>query len=668
MSKGVLIAIISVFATCLSAQTNRIVVKATNESVEIKWYSNTLVFKEPVDLYRSENNGSWIKLNAQPFRMGAQQPTSTEFQNDKELRQFIDLLNGGKKLEGPALLITSLKSFKSAALCRYIGNYYEDKSVTNLHSYQYRIVKSGERPEQFLAESEIVKAGSPQSQLPIDSIYYTTGFRSVQVGWRPETMRYYGVNIYRSLSADSLGTLVNNDPILVSKVKDEQGVLSYPDYFFEDVKLKEKQTYYYTLVGLDFFGGEIQQASPIIVRIRDYTFPDAPVSIRKNVYGKRVDLHWYKVQKDEDFAGYAVYRAKFRAKDSLRYERINTELLAFEDSVLMSTVQDFGLYFFKVAAVDQEGNEAFSPELIADIIDNEPPLPPTNVKVISDTARLVVTWNPNAEPDILGYRIYRSVKNELKALTILTADIVRETQFIDSLPANARNQFTYAVLAVDTSLNESKLSEAGSNAMVDILPPKQPFLKQVTFSDGKNQIDWVKNTELDLAGYHLYRSTGDDTIMLRINTDLIPVDIARYLDRTVVAGKTYHYQLVAVDERNNVSLYSNKISIRLREKAEEVAHKVAISKVKFDKASASVKVSWKSDVQEGNYQYILFRRVGNTEFQMISKKGEGLNYRDTNVRPGDVVEYQVRMYDDAGRVTRSEITSFKVPQKRVKTN
>ncbi|MNV03295.1 Exoglucanase B precursor [compost metagenome] len=576
------------------------------------------------------------------------------------------MLKSSKKLDGLGLLISTLKSFNSIPFCRFLGNYYEDTQVTEGNSYRYRIVKASGSVTNPLAESVLLTMGSSTLNEPVDSLNFKTRKRAVDFRWKPEPDRYYGVKVFRSETPDSIGRLVTKDPILISTILDPDGKVVYPEYFFSEEKLTEKKTYYYTFVGVGFFGEHLKASDPIRVRIKDETLPEAPSTIQKVVYGKAVQLNWYKEYPENDFAGYRVYQGRTKNGDSVFFAHVNEELLPFADSSYRLSVPEFGLYFFKVAAVDDEGNEAYSAELVVDVIDNEPPAIPANVRVISDTARLVITWDKNQESDILGYKIYRSIKNDQNNLSLRSADLLKENIFYDSLPANALNGFTYAVIALDTSLNESKLSAPATNVMVDILPPKQPFLKQVYRAEDKVVIEWVRNTELDLVGYKLFRITDDDTNRVQLNKEIIPKDISNYYDRTTEPGKSYHYFMVALDLRANCSKESNRINIKIKSETADVKRKVDISKVKYEKVTGSVKVSWKSNPLDEQVSYVLFKRTAGNEFKMLTPRSEVTSFRDQSVKPGDKIEYQVRMYNPEGKVVRSEVVSFLVPDKKQK--
>ncbi len=88
--------------------------------------------------------------------------------------------------------------------------------------------------------------------------------------------------------------------------------------------------------------------------------------------------------------------------------------------------------------------------------DNEPPAVPRGVRTITGDEQVHIEWYPNAEHDLAGYRIWRSVDglNFDELLTETSAGTIRYTD------TGVRNGYTYyyAVSAFDFEDNESGLS------------------------------------------------------------------------------------------------------------------------------------------------------------------------------------------------------------------
>ena len=78
-------------------------------------------------------------------------------------------------------------------------------------------------------------------------------------------------------------------------------------------------------------------------------------------------------------------------------------------------------------------------------------------------------------------------------------------------------------------------------------------------SVGSISLDWFNNTEADLAGYNVYRSTTSGSGFVKRNSSLVTV--SNYTDGSVTAGSTYYYRVTAVDNAGNESANSSQISV-----------------------------------------------------------------------------------------------------------
>jgi fibronectin type 3 domain-containing protein len=86
-------------------------------------------------------------------------------------------------------------------------------------------------------------------------------------------------------------------------------------------------------------------------------------------------------------------------------------------------------------------------------------------------------------------------------------------------------------------------------------PPAAPTGLAAVAGDGTVDLSWTANTEPDLAGYNLYRSSGSapvDTGGTPLNMALIVANTT-YHDTGLTNGVVYHYRLVAVDSAGQSS-------------------------------------------------------------------------------------------------------------------
>lgn len=80
------------------------------------------------------------------------------------------------------------------------------------------------------------------------------------------------------------------------------------------------------------------------------------------------------------------------------------------------------------------------------------------------------------------------------------------------------------------------------------------YLGWQSFRQASVIVEWSTASELDTAGFALFRSESPTGEYMRVNTDIIPASTDpltggsyQYEDRQVVAGQTYYYQLEEVE-------------------------------------------------------------------------------------------------------------------------
>ncbi len=80
--------------------------------------------------------------------------------------------------------------------------------------------------------------------------------------------------------------------------------------------------------------------------------------------------------------------------------------------------------------------------------------------------------------------------------------------------------------------------------------PLAPAALVATAADRAIELDWADNTEADLAGYTVWRATGNDEFAVLSTTTLTG---SSYRDTAVTAGTEYRYRVTAADASGNVS-------------------------------------------------------------------------------------------------------------------
>ena len=122
------------------------------------------------------------------------------------------------------------------------------------------------------------------------------------------------------------------------------------------------------------------------------------------------------------------------------------------------------------------------------------------------------------------------------------------------------NRSSYAVIDSD-SVRALTGGAAVPRPGTDVTPPDKPVGISAELNGASVAIDWSDNTERDLAGYYVYRSTvsGDDYSLL--NSTVLAE--SQHTDNTGVSEETYYYVVIAVDTAGNESDYSVEVAVTI---------------------------------------------------------------------------------------------------------
>jgi len=90
------------------------------------------------------------------------------------------------------------------------------------------------------------------------------------------------------------------------------------------------------------------------------------------------------------------------------------------------------------------------------------------------------------------------------------------------------------------------------------LPPAAPWWVEAAGAIRNIVLDWINSTELDLAGYNVYRSTTSGSGYVKLNSSLLTS--SDYIDANVSNETTYYYVVTAVDIGGLESEYSSEVS------------------------------------------------------------------------------------------------------------
>ncbi len=181
--------------------------------------------------------------------------------------------------------------------------------------------------------------------------------------------------------------------------------------------------------------------------------------------------------------------------------------------------------------------------------DIQPPAAPTGLTAAAGDKMVQLAWNPNTEPDLAGYNVYRSTVSG-SGYVKLNGILLTSPAYTDTSVSNGTTYY-YVVTAVDTATNESAASVQVSAVPMDLTPPAPPAGLWARIENGTVLLDWLDNTEADFAAYNVYRAegfSGEYSLLTAFG-----ITTSFFADSDVSAGQTYFYAVTAKDISGNES-------------------------------------------------------------------------------------------------------------------
>ncbi|MFJ2301489.1 PA14 domain-containing protein [Streptomyces sp. NPDC087787] len=193
-------------------------------------------------------------------------------------------------------------------------------------------------------------------------------------------------------------------------------------------------------------------------------------------------------------------------------------------------------------------------------------------------------------------------------------------------------------------------------ATVDKVKPLVPTGTSVSYDQatGKAKLTWVKNKEMDLAGYRIYRRGNGDSFPRQ---PLATTTSTSYTDTSLPkSGATFYYEFRAYDKAGNESTGTADQRVIT---VDRLAPTVRDLKVFGEDSLTWVTLGWMSD--EGLLKYELLRSSSPDGPFTVVQSNLGNSATDETAPYGETSYYKVAATDLAGNTGYSSVVSFTRP-------
>jgi len=183
----------------------------------------------------------------------------------------------------------------------------------------------------------------------------------------------------------------------------------------------------------------------------------------------------------------------------------------------------------------------------------------------------------------------------------------------------------------------------------DSTPPSAPSGLAATGGDGSVSLDWSNNSEGDLDGYNVYRSTTSGSGYTKLNGSLLAS--SDYTDNSVSNFTTYYYVVTAVDDSSNESSNSSEDSAT----PEDVTAPSAPTGLVATAGDATVSLDWNNNGEGDLDGYNVYRSTtsGSGYSQLNGSLLTSSDYTDNSVTNGTTYYYVVTAVDDTPNANES---------------
>jgi hypothetical protein len=196
--------------------------------------------------------------------------------------------------------------------------------------------------------------------------------------------------------------------------------------------------------------------------------------------------------------------------------------------------------------------------------------------------------------------------------------------------------------------------DTSSTTPPDSIPPANPVGLTATGGDGQVSLDWANNTEADLAGYNVYRSTTSGSGYVKVNGALVTQ--SAFTNTGLTNGTQYFFVVRAVDTSNNESGNSNQASAT-PQSGPTVGAPTGLTASVRTQGAVKVDLAW-----SGGASSVAIQRMapGSSQFGTVATVSNSGTYRDSIGRNSPSGTYTYRVCN-AGTATCSNSATASVP-------
>jgi len=357
-------------------------------------------------------------------------------------------------------------------------------------------------------------------------------------------------------------------------------------YHYADNRVDAGEHYTYKMTAVDASGLESKPSKPKSIFVKDIIAPAAPRGLTALTFENSVELVWY-MSPELDAQAYHIYRWKNVEKDSIR---INATGIPYDqphyvDSTCITGQQ----YYYAVTAVDTAANESeHSNRISAFPTDRTPPGPPLGLEAELLNSAVRLTWQTPFAADVHGYQVARGQHQNRHYQAFLTPEPIPDTFYVDKggdqHQIRPGQRYCYSVIALDTLLHPGEPAWVWISIPDNKAPAPPGAILLKNDAGTALTLQWNSSPSLDVKGYIAYRRSDAQLDSI----GFFPASVRALRDDQLTKGKSYFYEIAAVDTAGNRSQPAVSETVIFR----DYSPPPPVQYVNVQKTETGVEVSW----------------------------------------------------------------------------
>jgi hypothetical protein len=543
-------------------------------------------------------------------------------------------------------LFTADKDFEVA---KKAGLGFEDKTVHKNEKYVYRV--SSKVPETELAiKYGGVFVGPKEYEALPKPMDFTAHFtdNSTMLSWNFKLLAHaYGSYfVERSSDKKNYERITKKPYTSMNQENSNNNRIFYID------SIANNQPYSYRIQGISAFG-ELGPYSDVVSGKGKSILKYVPhLTVKEFKDDTTVNLTWeFPEEGNDEISGFELNRSDTEGD---KYLTVVKNIAPKNRSVVYNKLSSTN--YFTITAIGKQGSKRTSFPMLVQPVDSIPPAKPMNLKGVIDSLGVVkISWDPNKEKDLMGYRIYRG-NTDGEEFSQLTVSPAIPNSYQDKvIVKNLNSKVYYKIIAVDYHYNMSPFSEVLIVKKPDVIPPTSPVFTNYEIKDGIVHLEWINSQSEDVASHQLYRKVNEENDWVMILDTKNKEE--KYEDKSTLEGAAYRYAIFAKDESELRSNPSPEVALFVPKSSVKPAVKGFFAQVNTEQKNINLFWEYK---ENGVESFEIYKATNDEPMQLMQMVPAATRrLTDPTITINTTYKYGIRALFKDGRISKMDFFTVK---------